>query len=92
MTGVVSEYAKIVERSERVAWRIDDVMDASERLDFKKPFLPDSMVGARAIAGLSDRERLVLNQIRGYSYVHLFAFVEEYIVAGGPARERRAVR
>jgi hypothetical protein len=81
MPSLETEYAKIVELSERVAWRVDDIMGADERLDFRRPFVPSSIAGVRSVTGLSPRERLMLNQIRGFSYVHLFAFVEEYIIA-----------
>lgn len=76
-----SEYEIIVERSERVAWRVDDVIGSGERLDFHKPFLPETLAGAQHVVGLTDPERLKLNQIRAYSYLHIFTFVEEYIIA-----------
>ena len=48
--------------------------------DFAKPFLPDRIAGVGAIGCLTDDEKRMLNQIRGNSYCHVFAFVEEYIV------------
>ena len=38
------------------------------------------MAGVREIRCLDDDEQRMLNQIRGNSYCHIFAFVEEYIV------------
>src|SRR5918995_1414733 len=43
-------------------------------------FLPERIAGVSDIACLSDDEKRMLNQIRGNSYCHIFAFVEEYIV------------
>ena len=36
--------------------------------------------GVNGIGCLTDNEKRLLNQIRGNSYCHIFAFVEEYIV------------
>ena len=41
---------------------------------------PSGSPASSAIGCLSDNEKLMLNQIRGNSYCHIFAFVEEYIV------------
>jgi hypothetical protein len=74
-------YESCVAISERVAWKIADVLPSGARLDFTKKFLPDSLVGASGIGFLSADEQLKLNQIRGNSYAYLFGFVEEYIIA-----------
>ena len=44
------------------------------------PFLPERIAGVAPIGCLADGEKRLLNQIRGNSYCHIFAFVEEYIV------------
>jgi hypothetical protein len=74
-------YRSLVEVSERVAWKIDDIINDTTNLDFTRAFLPNSLVLADEIKCLSASEKLTLNQIRGNSYVHLFGFVEEYIIA-----------
>jgi hypothetical protein len=61
------------------AWTVDDCFRGRD-FDFSKPFLPKRMVGANPIDCLTDDEKRILNQIRGNSYCHIFAFVEEYIV------------
>jgi hypothetical protein len=61
------------------AWTVDDCFRGRD-FDFSKPFLPERMVGANPIDCLTDDEKRILNQIRGNSYCHIFAFVEEYIV------------
>ncbi|CAN5867740.1 hypothetical protein BH11MYX2_BH11MYX2_34370 [soil metagenome] len=72
-------YADCVQASERVRWRIDDVLPIDRTLDFALPFLPDSLVHL-ATASLPLNHRLTLNHIRAHSYVNLFVFFEEYIV------------
>jgi P-aminobenzoate N-oxygenase AurF len=61
------------------AWTVEDCFRGRD-FDFDKPFLPDRIAGVNAIGCLSDDEKRMLNQIRGNSYCHIFAFVEEYIV------------
>ena len=73
------DYKSTLETSERVSWRIEDVI-AGRTFDFTKPFLPDSLAGVNAIECLTPKEKLVLNQIRGFTYLFLFGFVEEFIV------------
>ena len=61
------------------AWTVDDCFQGRD-FDFGKPFLPDRIAGVNGIGCLDDDEKRLLNQIRGNSYCHIFAFVEEYIV------------
>jgi hypothetical protein len=61
------------------AWTVDDCFRGRD-FDFGKPFLPERIAGTGPIGCLNDDEKRMLNQIRGNSYCHIFAFVEEYIV------------
>ena len=81
MLGLTYDYATCVRNSEKVAWRVDEVMPTTARLDFSRPFLPSALTGSDKVPFLSPEEQLLLNHINGHSYINLFAFVEEYIVA-----------
>jgi P-aminobenzoate N-oxygenase AurF len=72
-------YKTCLDGSVNHAWTVDDCFQGRD-FDFTKPFLPDRIAGVKAIGCLDDDERRRLNQIRGNSYCHIFAFVEEYIV------------
>ena len=61
------------------AWTVDDCFRGRD-FDFDKPFLPERIAGVEPIGCLTGDEKRMLNQIRGNSYCHIFAFVEEYIV------------
>lgn len=61
------------------AWTVDDCFQDRD-FDFSKRFLPDRIAGVDGISCLGDEEKRKLNQIRGNSYCHIFAFVEEYII------------
>ena len=61
------------------AWTVDDCF-RGRTFDFTKPFLPERIASVTPIGCLDDVEKRMLNQIRGNSYCHIFAFVEEYIV------------
>jgi hypothetical protein len=73
------DYRSALEASHKVNWRLEDVI-AGRGLDFDKPFLPEALAGVAAISCLSKREKLVLNQIRGFTYLYMFGLVEEYIL------------
>ena len=73
------DYGSILETSERVNWKIEDVIDG-RTFDYSAPFLPEALAGVSAIRCLSAAEKLKLNQIRGFTYLALFGLVEEYIV------------
>jgi hypothetical protein len=72
-------YTNLLDRSVKNAWRVEDCYQGRD-FDFAKSFLPERIAGVRGITCLNDDERRKLNQIRGNSYCHIFAFVEEYIV------------
>jgi hypothetical protein len=72
-------YATCLRGSVTKPWTVDDCFRGRD-FDFTKPFMPERMAGVESIGCLSDGEKRMLNQIRGNSYCHIFAFVEEYIV------------
>lgn len=75
------DYEDVVDASEQVAWRLDDVITADAKLDFATHFLPQLLAPADDVDGLSPAEALKLNHILGHGYLHLFRFIEEYIIA-----------
>jgi P-aminobenzoate N-oxygenase AurF len=80
MSILSADYNKVIDASERVAWRLDDVFPPSTALDFSKPFMPRAMALAHSLPFLSAAEHLKLNHIFGNAYGYLFYFVETYIV------------
>ncbi|HVV88391.1 MAG TPA: hypothetical protein VHE35_35355 [Kofleriaceae bacterium] len=73
-------YQATLADSLKIGWQVEDLIGPDKRLDFSRPFLPESLAGVAGLTMLSDRERLLLNQIRGNSYLYLFGFVEEFIL------------
>jgi len=73
-------YEAALSDSVKVNWQVQDLIGGDKRLDFSKPFLPESLAQVRSLETLSAREKLLLNQIRGNSYLYLFSFVEEFIL------------
>lgn len=72
-------YKDVLANSKRVAWTEEQVL-TGRSFDLTKRFLPNSLSGVDGITSLSDDEKLKLNQIMGNAYLHIFAFVEEFIV------------
>jgi hypothetical protein len=66
--------------SQRVNWRIEDIIGGDKQLDFSKPFMPESLARMKNMYFLADDERLVLNQIKGHAYLQIFGLVEEFIL------------
>lgn len=81
MLDLSFDYASCVRSSEKVQWRLDEVMPEGTQLDFSRPFLPERLAPTASLAFLSPEERRSLNQIAGKAYLNLFGFVEEYILA-----------
>ena len=75
------DYASCVRTSEKVSWKLDDVFPADRKLDFTRRFLPDAIANGGDLPFLTPAESIKLNQITGNSYLYLFYFVEEYIIA-----------
>ena len=72
-------YEDVLANSKKVAWTEDEVLDG-RGFDLSKRFLPNSLSGVDGISSLNEDEKRQLNQIMGNAYLHLFAFVEEFIV------------
>jgi len=73
-------FKEVLENAEKIRWRVEDIIGGDKRLDFKRPFLPESLARVESMDFLSDREKLLLNQIRGYGYLYTFGLVEEFIL------------
>lgn len=83
MTAALHEtpsFEAIVATSERVAWKLDDVLSPREELDFGRPMLPESLAETHGSGLLEAREALVLNHIRSHGYLATFGLVEEFIL------------
>jgi len=67
-------------RAERINWRVEDIIGGDKTLDFSKPFIPEHLARVAPLDFLDDREKLILNQIRGHTYLCIFRLVEEFIL------------
>ena len=74
------DYRETIVVSERVNWRLEDIVGDDKRLDFSKPFMPESLARVEGLSFLNANEKRVLNQIRGHAYLRIFGLVEEFIL------------
>lgn len=81
MLSLPYDYESCIRASEKISWKVDEVMPAGTRLDFSRPFLPSALAARGDLPFLSAQEARAFNQIAGNAYLNLFAFVEEYILA-----------
>jgi hypothetical protein len=73
-------YAKALAASEKINWRVEDIIGGAHRLDFSKPFMPESLARTGTLDFLDAEARLKLNQIRANGYLCTFGLVEEFIL------------
>jgi len=73
-------YAGALAASERINWRVEDIIGGDKRLDFTRPFLPESLARVTPLTFLGQAEQRTLNQIRGLGYLYTFGLVEEFIL------------
>ena len=66
--------------SQKSRFNLDDVLSSEARLDFSRPFLPESLARCQGFDFLLPREQLLFNQIRAHGYLYLFGVVEEFIL------------
>jgi hypothetical protein len=72
-------FEAILEISRRVNWRIEDIIGGDKKLDFAKPFLPETFARTERLAFLAPSEKLTLNHIRARGYLATFELVEHFI-------------
>lgn len=73
-------YQSALAASEGIRWRIEDIIGDDKRLDFMKPFMPESLARVEQLPFLTANEKRILNQIRGNTYLCIFGLVEEFIL------------
>jgi hypothetical protein len=73
-------YQAALTASEGGRWRVEDIIGGDRRLDFTKPFMPESLARVEELTFLTSAERRTLNQIRGNAYLSTFGLVEEFIL------------
>lgn len=73
-------YQDTLATSEKITWRIEDIIGGAKSLDFRKPFMPETLARTQALGFLSPAEQKTLNQIRGHAYLSIFGVVEEFIL------------
>ena len=73
-------YQGALEASERINWRVEDIIGGEKKLDFTKPFMPESLAQVKQLSFLTAAEQRTLNQIRGHEYLSMFGLVEEFIL------------
>jgi hypothetical protein len=73
-------YETTLAASEVSRWRVADIIGRDKRLDFSKPFMPETFARVKPLTFLDSEQQLVLNQIRGNAYLCIFGLVEEFIL------------
>src|SRR5262249_39133474 len=73
-------YQETLAASVKANWRIEDIIGGDKRLDFTKPFMPESLARGESLDFLSAEEKILLNHIRGFGYLCTVGVVEEFML------------
>jgi hypothetical protein len=73
-------YKELLGRAERINWRVEDIIGGDKKLDFSRPFMPETFARTAPLDFLASDAKRVLNQIRGHAYLTIFGLVEEFIL------------
>jgi hypothetical protein len=73
-------YQTLLEISQRIDWQVDDLIGGDKRLDFSRPFLPETFARIAPLTFLNAEEKLALNHIRAHGYLAMFELVETFIL------------
>src|SRR5258706_1092223 len=73
-------FKDLLQRAERINWRVEDLIGDDKTLNFSMPFMPESLARTSELNFLSTDEKRKLNQIRGHAYLAIFGLVEEFIL------------
>lgn len=73
-------YQDTLVTSQRINWRIEDIIGGDKKFDLSKPFMPESLARVDELDFLTNEEKLLLNQIKGHTYLVMFGLVEEFIL------------
>jgi hypothetical protein len=80
MITTTYNYQETLAASVKGNWRVEDIIGGDKRLDFTRPFMPESLARVNSLEFLDRDEKILLNQIRGYGYLYTFGLVEEFIL------------
>ncbi len=75
-----NNFKDVLGRSERITWRVEDLIGGDKKLDFAKPFMPENLARVEPLKFLSASEKRILNHVRGHTYLSMFGIIEEMIV------------
>ncbi len=73
-------YQETLAASQKVNWRLEDIIGGDKRLGFAQPLMPESFARVEELSFLTPSEKLKLNQIRGFDYLCTFGLVEEFVL------------
>ena len=79
--STTDRYARAVETSKRVRWKVEEDVIRGRRFDTAHKFLPDGLSLADAFTTLSFDEKRFVSQIQGRTYANIFGLVERFINA-----------
>lgn len=75
-----TNFEQLINISEKVNWRLDDIIPKSAKFDFSKNLLPHAFFPLDEFSFLEQSQKLMYNHILSYSYLNVFELSEEFII------------
>ena len=73
-------WATVLAASERIDFKIDEVLPEDTRFDFGVAFLPDALTGVSGLSCLNGDEQRLVGHLRAHGYLGMFGVIEEMIL------------
>ncbi|MBI3230451.1 MAG: hypothetical protein HYZ45_09810, partial [Burkholderiales bacterium] len=74
-----TEYVQCIENSRRLQWDIDLDVIRGRDLQANKKYLPDGISKVHTLSFLNHEQQVLLSQIQGRTYAHMFGMIERFI-------------
>ena len=76
-------YAQCLRDTERIAWKIDNILPTCQRLDFSRPFLPAALTRAEHMDAVRGEQWRTANHLTSNAYLCISVLIEEYVASIG---------
>ena len=77
--GAAEQYAQCMENSRRLHWDIERDVIRGRKLEVDKKYLPDGISKVNTLHFLNEQQQVLLSQIQGRTYAHMFGMFERFI-------------
>ena len=82
-------YQAALAASKRIGWKVDDIIGGEKKLDFTKPFMPESLTNMTEIRKTESIEKV--SPCKALYYLRSWPFIRHFLRAVGMNRQGTAI-